>query len=86
MLLLAKLGKKNGCLIEGSIENSVIGRGCVIKKGAVVRNSIVLPGTYISEDTTVDCQVVDKNVKIIHAKEIISDSQKPGYIRREDTL
>ncbi len=76
----------NGCLIEGSIEHSVIGRGCVIKKGAVVRNSIVLPGTYISEDTTVDCQVVDKNVKIIHAKEIISDSQKPGYIRREDTL
>ena len=24
----------NGCLIEGTIENSVLGRGCVIKKGA----------------------------------------------------
>ena len=27
----------NGCLIEGTVENSVIGRGCVIKKGAVVK-------------------------------------------------
>ena len=76
----------NGCLIEGTIENSVIGRGCVIKKGAVVRNSVVLPGAMIGEDITIDCQVVDKHAKIIHAKEIIADPEHPGYIRREDTL
>ena len=76
----------NGCLIEGTIENSVIGRGCVIKKGAVVKNSVVLPGAMIGEDITIDYQVVDKHAKIIHAKEIIADPENPGYIRREDTL
>ena len=76
----------NGCLIEGTIENSVIGRGCVIKKGAVVKNSIILPGTQIGEDITIDCQVVDKHAKIIHAKEIIGTPDNPGYIRREDVI
>ena len=32
----------NGCLIEGTIENSIIGRGCEIKKGAVVKNCVCL--------------------------------------------
>lgn len=76
----------NGCLIEGTVENSVIGRGCVIKKGAVVKNSVVLPGALVGNDVIIDCQVVDKHAKIIHAKEIIADPANPGYIRREDTL
>lgn len=33
----------NGCLVEGDIENSVIGRGAIIKKGAVVKNCVILP-------------------------------------------
>ena len=76
----------NGCLIEGSVENSVIGRGCVIKKGAVVKNSILLPGAVIGEGAHVENQVVDKRAKIIHAKEVIADPEKPGYVRRNDTL
>ena len=33
----------NGCEIEGTVRNSVIGRGVVIKKGAVVEDSVILP-------------------------------------------
>lgn len=76
----------NGCLIEGTLENSVVGRGCVIKKGAVVKNCVVLPGALIGENAHVENQVVDKHVKIIHAKEIVSAPDNPGYIRRNDTL
>ncbi len=76
----------NGCLIEGTIENSIIGRGCVIKKGAIVRNCVILSDTVIGEDTRVENVVVDKHAKIIHAKEIIASANKPGYIRRGDTL
>ena len=76
----------NGCIIEGSVENSIIGRGCVIKKGASIKNSIVLAGAVISEDTVIENQVVDKRAKILHAKELIGKADKPGYIRREDTL
>ena len=76
----------NGCLIEGTVENSVIGRGCVIKKGAVVKNSVVLPGAVIGNDVILDSQVVDKHARIVHAKEIVATPDNPGYIRRRDTL
>lgn len=76
----------NGCSIEGTIENSVIGRGCNIMKGAVVKNSILLPGSTIGKDVHVENQVVDKGAKIIRAKEVIAEAGRPGYIRRGDTL
>ncbi|MDD3338379.1 MAG: glucose-1-phosphate adenylyltransferase subunit GlgD [Lachnospiraceae bacterium] len=76
----------NGCLIEGTIENSVIGRGCVVKKGSVVKNSIILAGAVIGENVHVENQVVDKRAQLIRVKEIVSNPSKPGYIKREDVL
>ncbi len=76
----------NGCQIEGTVENSVIGRGCIIKKGAVIKNSIILASAVIGEDVHVENVVVDKHAKLIHVKEVIADPQNPGYIARKDTL
>lgn len=76
----------NGCHIEGTIENSIVGRGCRIAKGAVIKNSVILPCTTVGEGVHVENQVVDKHASLIHAKEIVSCSQMPGYIRRGDTI
>lgn len=76
----------NGCLIEGTIENSVIGRGCTIKKGAVVKNSVLLPDVVISENAHIENMVIDKHAKIVHVKDIVADSEKPGYVKRSDRL
>ena len=74
----------NGCQVEGTIENSIIGRGCIIHKGAVIKNSIVLAGAEIGADVHVENQVVDKLVKIHHVKEVVSEDGRPGYIKRAD--
>lgn len=76
----------NGCHIEGTVENSIIGRGCTVKKGAVIKNSIILPGAVIGKNVVIENQVVDKRAQIVHANEIISPADNPGYIRREDRL
>ena len=76
----------NGCVIEGTIVNSVIGRGCTIKKGAVVKNSVILPDAYIEEGIHVENHVVGKHSKLIHCKELVADVETPGYVRRGDTL
>ena len=76
----------NGCLIEGTVENSVIGRGCVIKEGAVVKNSVILPNVVIGKGVHVENQVVDRDAKLIRVKEIVSAPEKPGYIKKRDTL
>ena len=76
----------NGCQIEGTVENSVIGRGCVIKPGAVVKNCVVLTDTLIGNDVHSEGQVVDRLAKITRMKEIIADPAKPGYVKRNDTV
>ena len=68
------------------MENSIIGRGCVIKKGAVVKNSVVLADVEIGEGVHVENQVVDKHSKLIHVKEVVSEPEHPGYIKRGDVL
>lgn len=76
----------NGCHIEGTVKNSVIGRGVVIKKGAVVENSVILPGVTIGEDVIVKYAVVDKKVKAVRKKELIGEADRPIYIKRGDRI
>lgn len=76
----------NGCVIEGTVENSIIGRGCVIKKGTVIKNSIILPDAFIEEGIHVENHVVGKHSKLIHCTELVADFETPGYVRRGDTL
>ena len=76
----------NGSMIEGTVENSIVGRGCTIKKGAVIKNCVVLADCTIGENVHIENLVVDKHAKITHAKEIICPADEPGYIKRNDTL
>lgn len=76
----------NGCMIEGTVKNSIIGRGVIIKKGAVVENSVILPGVTIGEDMVVKYAVVDKKVKATRKKELIGEPDRPIYIKRGDRI
>lgn len=76
----------NGCLIEGTIENSVIGRGCVIKEGAVIKNCVISSGVVIGKGVHAENLVVDKHAKLVRGKRIIASPDKPGYIKRGDAL
>ena len=76
----------NGCLIEGTVDDSIIGRSVVIKKGASVKNSIIMAYTVIEEGVHIENAVVDKWAHIIHAKNIVGKPDHPQYIKRRDTL
>lgn len=51
-----------GCIIEGTVENSILFRNCEVKKGAVVRNSIVMRRGVICEGAALDYVISDKYV------------------------
>ena len=76
----------NGCLIEGKVENSIIGRDVHIRKGAVVRDSIVLAYSDIGEGVKIDKTVVDKWAKITNGNEIKGTLNHPGYVKRNDKI
>ncbi|MBO4214588.1 MAG: glucose-1-phosphate adenylyltransferase [Lachnospiraceae bacterium] len=54
----------NGCKIYGRIKNSIIGNGCVIKEGAYIEDSLILPDTVIEEDVKVVRSIVGEHTVV----------------------
>ena len=46
----------------------------------------ILVDNYIGENIYIENHVIDKHSKLIHCSELVGASEKPGYIRRGDTL
>ena len=53
-----------GCEIEGTVINSVLGYGVVVEKGAVVRNSVIMHHCTIKEGAQVEYSILDSDVTI----------------------
>ncbi len=70
----------NGCIIEGTVENSIIFRGVRIEKGAVIKNSIVMQESYIAANSELNCVVADKNVVVTPNKTLSGAENYPVYI------
>lgn len=60
----------NGCIIEGTVINSIIFRGVHVQKGAVVRNSIIMQNGLISENSNINHVILDKDVTIERGREL----------------
>ncbi|HEY3341684.1 MAG TPA: glucose-1-phosphate adenylyltransferase [Anaerolineae bacterium] len=54
----------DGCVIEGSVEYSVLSPGVRVARGAVVRYSIVLTDAVIETGAVVDRSILDKRVVV----------------------
>lgn len=54
----------SGCVIEGTVINSVLSPGVHVKKGAVVTNSVIFYDSVIEEGALVDLVICDKRVQI----------------------
>ena len=76
----------DGCLIEGTVENCVLFRGVKIKKGAVVRNCVLMQDTVVEPNVELDCVVTDKNVKITAGKKLSGTESFPVYVQKKHTV
>jgi glucose-1-phosphate adenylyltransferase len=54
----------DGCMIEGTVEYSVLSPGVRVERGAVVRYSIIMTDAVIRAGAMVDRCIVDKQVEI----------------------
>lgn len=76
----------NGCVIEGNVTGSLISRNVHICKGAVVKDSILLPGCYIGENAKLDHVIVDKYAIVHHVKKLEGTNEAPVYVKRRDRI
>ena len=70
----------DGCIIEGTVENSILFRGAKVGKGSVVKDSIIMQDTVIGKNCVVDCVITDKIVKITDRKILTGSANYPIYI------
>ncbi|MDO4616433.1 MAG: glucose-1-phosphate adenylyltransferase subunit GlgD [Lachnospiraceae bacterium] len=76
----------DGCIIEGTVENCIIHRKCHIKKGAVVRNSIIFSHGIIEEGARLDYVIADKRLHITQGKEMKGSDSFPNFIPKGSTI
>lgn len=76
----------DGCVIEGSVENSILFRGVHVQKGAVVKNSILMQDVIVGEDTQLNCVIADKNVQVLKGRLLSGHSTHPYFITRDSIV
>ncbi|WP_040207527.1 GlgC family sugar phosphate nucleotidyltransferase [Neobacillus jeddahensis] len=72
----------NGCIISGSVENSIISRGVKIGKGTVIKNCIIMQKCQIEENCYLDSVILDKDVKVEAGARLLGTACDPYVIRK----
>ena len=72
----------DGCVIEGTVENCVLFRGVKVKKGAVVKNCVLMQDTIVEADAQLECVVTDKNVRVTAGKKLSGTESFPVYVQK----
>ena len=57
-------------------------RGVKVKKGAVVRNCVLMQDTVVEKDAEMEYVVTDKNVKITAGKKLSGTGSFPVYVQK----
>ena len=76
----------NGCVIAGSVENSVLFPGVVVQPGAVIRDSIVMHDTVVGPGAVLDRAIIDKEAvigaeaRVGHGDELLPNRACPEHL------
>ncbi|WP_139491897.1 glucose-1-phosphate adenylyltransferase subunit GlgD [Brevibacillus dissolubilis] len=54
----------NGCIVEGTVENSILFRGVKVHRGAIIRNSIIMQKCEIEASAILENVILDKEVHV----------------------
>ncbi|MDR1641327.1 MAG: glucose-1-phosphate adenylyltransferase [Clostridiales bacterium] len=72
-----------GCEVYGSVYNSVLGPGVYVAEGAVIRDSIIMGGCSVGNNSVIERGIIDENARIgsqvvIGCGENVPNEQKPS--------
>ncbi len=73
----------DGCVIEGTVENSILFRGVRVGRGTVIRNSVLMQNTYTGNNVTLHAVITDKNVNIRDGRTLSGHETMPFYIDKD---
>ncbi len=72
----------SGCIIKGTVENSIIFRGVEIGKNAVVKNSIIMQHGIIGENARLDSIITDTYSHVTNDRVLLGYSNCPFFLKK----
>ena len=76
----------DGCMLEGSVKDSVLFRQVTVKPGAEITSCIVMNDTVIGEDCRLEYVIFDKDVTVRPGTQLIGTPGKPIIIKRGEVV
>ena len=76
----------DGCVIDGTVENSIVFRGVNVERGAVVKNSILMQGVTVGAGAVLDHVILDKNVTVNAGRQLTGYEGIPLVFRKNLTV
>lgn len=72
----------SGSIVNGTVKDSVIFRNVFVGEESSVKGSLVLEGSYIAKNCTIENAIIDKEVVIGEGKQIIGEPGNPVVISK----
>ena len=76
----------DGCIIEGTVENSVLFRGVRVGKGAVVKDCILMQGVEVQDGAQLSNVIADKDAFIKRDRRIVGQESYPVVIEKNAVI
>ncbi|PKM61691.1 MAG: glucose-1-phosphate adenylyltransferase subunit GlgD [Firmicutes bacterium HGW-Firmicutes-21] len=76
----------DGCVIEGTVENSILFRGVKVGTGTHIKNSILMQDTLTGDNIYLNCVITDKNVVIRDGRVLSGHETRPFYIEKNSYI
>ncbi len=70
----------DGCIIEGTVRNSVLFRGVKVEQGVVIDNCIVMQNTVVKRNAKLDYVILDKEVEVSEGKILKGENTYPFIV------
>lgn len=75
-----------GCIIEGTVKNSVIFRKVHVKKGSVIENCVIMQNCVIENDVELENVIFDKNISVSPGKKLKGDENYPIVVEKNISM
>ena len=75
-----------GCVINGTVENSIISKGVYIGNDAVIKNCIIMQDSVIGDGAEMVNIVIDKDVSVSRGSRLQGSQSYPMYIAKKSIV
>ena len=76
----------DGCIIEGTVENSILFRGVHVGKGAVVRNCIIMQDGEVMNGAELQYCIMDKQATVSENGRLLATQNYPVVVAKNYTV